>query len=81
MATESVAEMGAMAFGPKAFAQFDSSVYMTWISGIAELMILCGKDSLPGKTTSDLGYLIQTLVEGANELNERDRLESKEGTK
>jgi hypothetical protein len=79
MATESVIELDQQA-GPKAFAPYDASMYMGWIGNIAELMSLCGKDPLPGKTVADLGYLILAMSESVVELNERD-LEEARGTK
>ena len=73
MATESVTEQITEEFGPKAFACYDSSVYLAWLKAIGDLMMNADKDCLPGRATSNLGGLVLALSEAASELAEADR--------
>lgn len=73
MATESVVETLDDKVGPRAFAVYDSSVYLAWLGAIGGVMMNAGSDMLPGKDTANLGGLILALAEAAQEVDERDR--------
>lgn len=73
MATESVVETLDDKVGPKAFASYDSSVYLAWLGAIGGVMMNAGSEMLPGRDTSNLGGLILALTEAAQEVDENDR--------
>lgn len=73
MATESVVESYEDKVGPRAFAVYDSSVYLAWIGAIGGVMMNAGSDMLPGKDAANLGGLILALTEAAQEVDEKDR--------
>lgn len=73
MATESVVESYEDKVGPKAFASYDSSIYLAWLGAIGGVMMNSGSEMLPGRDAANLGGLILALTEAAQEVDEQDR--------
>jgi len=68
MATETVPQ------GPKAFAGWDSTMYMAWIRALSDMMLSNADPGTMGKhTLANYGGLMHSLTEAAEEMQERER--------
>lgn len=72
MATETVPQ------APKAFAGWDSSMYLVWIRAMSDMM-LCNADpgTMERHTLSNYGGLMHSLSEAAAEMQERELAETR----
>ena len=63
-----------VAQGPQAFAGWDSSVFMSWLRAMSDMMLskADGAQMAP-ETLSNYGGLMHALTQAANELQERER--------
>lgn len=72
MATESVTT------GLKAFEGYDSSIYMSWLSAMSDMLMADGDASVMAPhTLANYGGLMFAVTEAAKELQERERNEAK----
>ena len=70
MATESVTT------GLKAFEGFDSSIYMSWISAMSDMLLSNGDASVMDEhTLANYGGLMFAVTEAAKEVQDRERAE------
>ena len=70
MATETLPQ------GPKAFAGWDSSMYLAWIRAMSDMMLTnADPGTMDRHTLSNYGRLMHSLSEAAAEMQERERAE------
>lgn len=68
MATETLPQ------GPKAFAGWDSSIFMAWIAAMSDMMMTGGDPAqMADETLKNYGGLMHSLTEAAEEMLERER--------
>lgn len=62
--------------GPQAFAGHDSSVFMTWVRALSDMMLTAGNPHLMAEQTlANYGGLMHALTEAAEELQAKERAE------
>ena len=60
--------------GPKAFAGWDSTMYMAWIRALSDMMLSNADPGTMDKhTLANYGGLMHSLTEAAEEMQERER--------
>lgn len=70
MATETVPQ------GPQAFAGHDSSIFMSWVRALSDMMLTAGDPHLMAEhTLANYGGLMHALTEAAEELQRQERVE------
>lgn len=70
MATETLPQ------APKAFAGWDSSMYLAWIRAMSDMMLTGGDpNTMAEHTLSNYGCLMHSLTEAAEEMQARELAE------